>query len=123
MAFGRFARFTVDVLRGTKVNLAGTLQPAVSYAAVAGLTGLQASILQQSSWTVPTELGMLSSEDWTVVIDADQVAPGLVIREGDRVKRTDLDEQFTVKKVIQADDGQLERAWVLATQRVGAKPG
>lgn len=104
----RFATSTVDVERATLTNAAGTLQKIAAYAAVSGLTGLEAAIKETSVTKMDLSLiGDVASRMVIVNIDADLIPAGSKIKIGDRIKDTALDRTYTVMDVLLVDD----RVW------------
>ena len=65
---------------------------------------------------VAAHLGLLVKEPWKVMIDYAHLPSGGVIREGDRLKKTDTGETFTVvqAKLVGADR---RYAWNLIADR------
>ena len=104
----RFSTSTVDVERATLANATGTLQKIAIYAAVSGLTGLEAAIKETSVTKTDLALvGDVANRMVIVDIDADFVPAGSVIKVGDRIKDTVLDKTYTVLEVLLVDN----RVW------------
>lgn len=107
---------TVAVERGTAAIDSATGQQTVTYAAVAGMTAIMAAVQHMSSTRALTVLGVLTGEAWEFAVDAEQVAVGSFFAEGDRLKRSDTGETFTVTQARLVGPGR-GILWQLTTQR------
>lgn len=112
----RFWTETVSIERGSKANASGTLQPIVTYSQVSGMSSLEAAILHSSSNAMSSVLGELSGEMWEIKLNPEQFPSGEVIKEGDRIKKSDTGETFTVITAHLVWDSRA-RVWDLTCTR------
>lgn len=103
----RFYNSTVNVERGSLLNAGALLQQVGTYAAVTGLTGLEAAIQERYSSKRDTPIGIVPQKMYFIQINGDQVPDGSAIKPGDRIKDTGLNKTYTVNEVIKAGD----RTW------------
>ena len=92
----RYAKSTVQVERASLANSGATLQKTVSYAAVTGLTAIEAAVIHLSSSKVPTDLGIAGGDAYLVNVETERMLAGTDLRRGDRVKITATGETFTL---------------------------
>ena len=114
----RWMNATITVERGSTAAAGSTLQQHPAYTAVVGMTSIPAGIYHESSSPVAVEIGMIVGEAWAIIVDPDTTTPaGANIKEGDRIKKTDTGETFTVRQAKLAHDGFRGRTWALACER------
>ena len=109
----RFARSIVTVERASKSNVSGTLQPVVTYAAVSGLTGIEAAVIHSSSAKIPTDLGILAAHGYIVNFETERLPAGADLRPGDRIKVEATGETFTIAEAKLVED----RYWACTAER------
>lgn len=101
--------FTATIHRAAKADQAGTDDPLVTFAAVAGMSGFEVVLQPLSASKVPTELGMVFGLSFRMELDADQLAAGTIIQDGDRAVMSNGDT-YTVNEALLIKN-QTGRRW------------
>ena len=100
---------TATIHRMTKTDQAGTDDPLPAFAAVAGMSGLEVVLQPLSASKVPTDLGMVWGQSFKLALDADQLATGAIIQDGDRAVMSD-GNVYTINEALLAKN-QTGRFW------------
>jgi hypothetical protein len=105
-------RYLYQVERDSRSMAVGTLRPIVTTAVVSGMENVEAAVFPMGVSGIPTDLGILSSEAFSITVDAEQLGAN-EIREGDRFKQNGGGPTYVV---ISAELVQ-DRVWKCFAQK------